>query len=310
MRKINLIIALVFATSISNACDYCNCYLGLDPGFNKNTIGFRTNFRMSSVEIAGSPTFKTMHGSHGSTESESHSLLEGSFLGYELFAKIFPIPKLMVVGTLPFQVNTLTFDNEKETRSALSDMTLLAYYQIANTMPHDSISVRHRLFGGLGIKFPTGKSSGASDVDIPMSHELYSGTGSTDYLAALNYIGKYKKLGWNLDLNYKYNTESKNLYQYGHTLNITPRIFYEVKIKSVSIFPHLGAAYENSGHDYYKDEKQEFTGGYIYYGSGGLDLYCGKFSLTTDIRLPFEQHHHGEELEDEYLLFGSINYHF
>jgi len=288
----------------------CNGYLGLDPGYNKNTIGIRSNFRHSSLEIPASSTFKLLHGEHSTENGDGSGELEASFLCVELFAKIYPTSKIMLIANLPYQFNSLTFGNSEGNLNAPGDITILGFYQLANTMSVDSNSVRHRLFGGLGIKLPTGKSSGTSVIDIPMAHELNSGTGSTDYLVAISYIGKYKKLGWNLDLNFKYNTESKNDYLFGHTLNVTPRIFYETRIKTVKVLPHIGASYELGDYDYYEGVKQVETGGSTFWGSAGVDFYFGRFSVTSDVRLPFHQELNGNMPEDKYWLFGSVNFHF
>lgn len=313
MKRISVITAILImgATQISSACDMCNCYLGLDPGYNKNTIGLRTNFRYATYPIPVNGSMKLMHGGdHSSSGTSGTKELSAYFWGTDLYARIYPVKKLQVIAALPFQVNTLMFDTLEESRSALSDLTILAMYQVANTMPSDSLSVRHRVFAGGGIKLPSGKSSGAADVNIPMSHHLYSGTGSTDYLLMIAYIGKYRKIGWNTEVSFKLNGESKNEYRYGHTFNITPRLFYEVSIGSAKLLPHAGAAFESGMKDQYKGEDVDETGGSVLWGNAGADLYFGKFSLTTDVRIPVTGNLGETYLEDQFWLFSSINFHF
>jgi hypothetical protein len=303
------LILIVGGTS-SFACDFCNCYLGLDPGYNKNTVGIRSNFRYATHMIPSSGSMKLMHGDHGDGTSGAEERMDGYFAGFDLFARVYPIKKLQVIATIPFQVNTLMFEDKEESRSALSDLTVMALYQIANTMPSDSLSCRHRVFAGGGVKFPSGKSSGASDADIPMAHHLYSGTGSTDLIAAVSYIGKYRKFGWNADVSYKFNGESANDYRYGNTFNAGPRIFYEVAVKSVRLLPHIGSAFEYGDHDQYRDNKLENTGGSVLWGTAGADVYLGKFSLTTDVRIPVVMDLGSSVMENRYWVFSSINFHF
>lgn len=292
--------------TVASACDFCNCYLGLDPGYNKNTIGIRNSWKTTEWTSMVS----AHRVAHGSDEVTTGSTLTESFVNTELFVKYSPITKLRLFLTVPYAINTLTYEGVSETGMAFSDMTLMGMYQLFNTLPHDSLGVRHRIFVGGGVKFPTGKSESDEEVDIPMSEDLYSGTGSTDYLFSLSYIGKYKKLGWNLDGSYKLNGESKNHYRYGNTFNLTPRIFYELGKKSVKLFPHIGAAYEMGVEDEYKDVTREETGGSVVCGSAGIDAYFGIFSVTTDFRLPIHHDMGAMMPEDQMQLFTSLNIHF
>jgi hypothetical protein len=307
MKKLFLIYSISLLPLTLAACDFCNCYLGLDPGFNKNTIGLRFNYKLSTIDL---PELAGLKLAHGGADAEGMTTLYQRSLGTELYARIYPTPKLQLMAILPFQYNTIEFGSHNETGEGPGDLVILGYYQIYNTMPADSDQVRHRIFGGLGAKFPTGKSSGASDINIPFAYDLYEGTGSTDYIVAASYIGKKNQLGWRLDANYKINGESSNEYRFGNSVNTTAQIFYEKKLKSISIIPHAGASLENGSKDEYLGKSQEETGGSVLWGSAGADLYVRKFSVTTDLRLPFS--HNTSELlpESKYWFFTSLNFHF
>ncbi len=307
--RIYFILSILILSCTANANDFCNCYLGLDPGYNKNTIAIRNSWRSAEWQDPFS-SVRTTHTGHNSGEDPSGSLLKETFLNTELFVKYSPVSKLRLIMTLPFSINTLEYEGRTISRSAFSDLTLLAMYQLTNSFPSDSNSVSHRIFAGGGVKFPTGKSEGGSGVEIPLSHHLYSGTGSTDFLLNVSYIGKKNRFGWNLDASYKLNGESANDYRYGNTLNITPSIFYEVAIKSLKIYPHLGGAYESGGEDEFKGDTWLETGGETMYGTAGLDAYLGRFSVTTDFRLPVYHDLGAQKEEDKFVLFTSLNVHF
>ncbi len=307
--RIYFILSMFILSGTATACDYCNCYLGLDPGYNKNTIGIRNSWRTAEWQDPFS-NMRSTHTSHGSTEQSSGSLLKETFLNTELFVKYSPVSKLRLMMSLPFSVNTLKYEGVTVTRSALADLTLLAMYQVVNTVPSDSNAVRHRIFAGGGVKFPTGKSEGASEVEIPLSHHLYSGTGSTDFLINVSYIGKKNRLGWNLDASYKLNGESANDYRYGNTLNVTPRIFYELSFKTLKVYPHVGGAYEDGMEDEYRGDTWIETGGETMWGTAGLDVYFSRFSLTTDLRVPVYHDMGAQMAEDKFVLFTSLNVHF
>lgn len=312
MKKIFLLTTIIFLSvfNVAPACDFCNCYLGLDPGYNKNTVGIRGQYRYATHMMPVTGSMKLTHGEHEVPAGTPMEELQAEFTRFDLHARVYPLQKLQVIATVPFHMNTLTFMDQQESRSSVGDLTVLGMYQLFNTMPTDSLSVRHRIFAGGGVKFPTGKSEGASDADVPMSHHLYNGTGSTDYMVNLSYIGKFKKLGWNADVSYKFNGESANDYKYGNTFNAVPRLFYELSLKSVKFLPHIGAAFEMGDRDSYLDNEVEETGGSVLWGTAGVDFYFGSFSLTSDVRLPAMQDL-GESLpEDKIWLFSSLNFHF
>ena len=62
--------------------------------------------------------------------------------------------------------------------------------------------------------------------------------------------------------------------------------------------------------DEYKDEEQLETGGTTIYGSAGVDVYFGKFSVTTDFRLPVYHDMGAMMTEDQFVLYSSLNFHF
>lgn len=162
--------------------------------------------RFASLDIPAQ-NLRTTHLGHSDPIPIDGGTLEEEFLSFDLFARLYPTSKLQIIVNLPYSINTLAFDGMSSTRSALADLTLMSLYQVVNTMPHDSTSVRHRVFVGGGIKFPSGKYKTPTGLTIPMADHLYLGTGSTDFMVAASYIGKVKKWGWNADLNYKINLE-------------------------------------------------------------------------------------------------------
>lgn len=311
MKKIlSILILVAISFSSTSACDFCNCYLGLDPGYNKNTIGIRGQYRYATHMMPATGGMKIMHGGDETPSGVPMEELQADFVRYDLHARVYPFKKLQVIATVPFHMNTLTFMDKQESRNSVGDMTVIGMYQLFNTMTTDSSAVRHRIFAGGGVKLPTGKSEGASDADIPMSHHLYNGTGSTDYLINFSYLGKYRKFGWNADFSYKLNGESANDYKFGNTFNAVPRLFYELSLKSVKLLPHVGAAYEMGDHDAYLGNQIDETGGSVFWGTAGIDFYVGSFSLTSDVRLPMASDLGASLPEDKIWLFGSFNFHF
>jgi hypothetical protein len=300
---------LLFSGYNSVACDFCNCYLGLNPGYNKNTVGFRSSVRNTSLEIPGQ-NLRISHLGEGHPVVDGGGLVEENFLAFELFARLYPISKLQLIVNMPYNINTIDYNQQSETRSAFSDLTLMGMYQLANTMTLDSLKVRHRLFAGAGIKLPTGKYKTPEDVTIPMADHLYSGTGSFDVLFGVSYLGKYRNFGWNVDLNYKLNTKNSQDYQFGNTINLVPRVFYEYKLHSFILYPHLGVAFEQGDTDEDDGVEQTNTGGQMIFGTGGLDVYFKMISLSTDVRLPVYENMADGMPVDKSWFIASLNFHF
>lgn len=303
--------AILFLITFSPAvaCDFCNCYLGLNPGYNKNTVGLRYSYRTAEIDIK-SPNLRTTHLDHGTTSVAYSGMLKEWFQTTELYARIYPTPKVQLVATMPYSFNILEYNQETISEKSFDDLSVLAFYQIANTIPDDSLTVRHRLFAGAGIKVPTGKYKGDEVADFPMSDHLFSGTGSYDWMLAVSYIGKYNRLGWNADASVKVNGKNSEEYRYGNTLNINPGVFYEVDIHNVKLFPHSGVVFEGGKKDELDGVDQDGTGGYSMFGAVGVDAYYGAFSVSTDCRMPFYHNLSENTPEDGVSLYLSLNVHF
>ncbi|MBK8873064.1 MAG: hypothetical protein IPN13_03740 [Bacteroidetes bacterium] len=308
--KYKLIGFLFFITfSSAHACDFCNCYLGLNPGYNKNTVGLRYSYRTAEIDIQ-SPNLRTTHLDHGTTSVSYSGMLKEWFQTTELYARVYPIPQLQLVATMPYSFNILEYNQETISEKAFDDLSVLAFYQVANTIPDDSLTVRHRLFAGAGIKVPTGKYKGDEVAAFPMSDHLFSGTGSYDFLLAVSYIGKYNRLGWNADASIKINGKNSEDYRYGNTLNINPGVFYEVDFGNIKLFPHSGVVFEGGKKDELNGISQYGTGGYSMFGAFGIDAYYGAFSVSTDCRMPFYHNLSENTPEDGVSYYLSLNVHF
>jgi hypothetical protein len=286
----------------------CNCYLGLNPGYNNNAAGIRWKYRHAFLG-SNTSSLKTLHLEHDHGAPMAGNLDEYHY-DLEFFGRYYPHPKLQLMINLPYRFTTMTYAGESESMDAFGDLTTLAYYQIANTMTTDSLQTRHRLFAGGGVKFPTGKSSGAKDIDIPMSHHLLPGTGSTDFLAGISYIGKKNRFGWNLDANYKVNGSSASGYRYGNTFNATGTLFYELKSSGLIMLPHAGSAFEQGNKDDFNGEVVSASGGTMVWASAGFDIYYGKFAFGNDFRLPLLSNMAEGMPVDQEIVIISLSYNF
>jgi len=305
MRLIILVSAFLIIAGNASACEFCLCHHKIERDDHSKIIGISNSWRRAEwVPYTFIPGFNQ------SGNGFENSSLKESFLQTALFAGYSPLPKLRLFASLPYSINTLKYDEVTESRNALADLNVHAMYRIHASASDDSSRSSHRWYAGAGIKFPTGKSSGASEISIPMSQHLYSGTGSTDYLFTVCYSGKFKKVAWNFDATYRLNGESASNYRYGNTLKVAPRFFYVSRIKSVKMYPHVGTVYETHAEDKFNKVTREESDGTTLWGSAGVDLYFGKFSINTCFQLPVYNDAGAIISESKSVLLTSFNVHF
>ena len=79
------------------ACDFCNCYLGLNPQYKKNIVGLRTHYKL----------YNGTH--HDLAEFSDAALTNKDFwekrTEVELHAQWYPVQKLQIIFSLPYIYN-------------------------------------------------------------------------------------------------------------------------------------------------------------------------------------------------------------
>jgi hypothetical protein len=314
MRKLLLFFSLIVWSELGEACDFCNCYLGINPHYKKNRIGLRH-------------TNSTYYGSHLSqTELDSYNLTAHDFKetrnNYELNIQYYPVQKLQLQLYLPYIINAEQMSdkaytaftavpingnrvshaepahdshvseiNQSSTIQGIGDPLLLAQYQLFNLGSQDSGSLKQRLFAGLGVKFPLGKSK--FDAEDPLEKSHQPGSGSWDILPSISYLAKIKRIGVNFNSNYMFTTQDKNQFKFANRLNANVNLYYELQHKKLYAYPSLGMYFEQCGNNSYKVERLENSGGILLLLHSGLDFYYKKFSLSTFVHLPLLQNLNG-----------------
>jgi hypothetical protein len=103
MRKLVVVYSLLVWSGVATACDFCNCYLGINPHYKKNSIGLRA-------------TSSNYNGSHmESAELEKYNLTAHDFeenrSTYEIQAQYYPVQKLQIQMFIPYILNTETMSD-------------------------------------------------------------------------------------------------------------------------------------------------------------------------------------------------------
>ncbi|MEO6694774.1 MAG: hypothetical protein ABIY50_10865 [Ignavibacteria bacterium] len=284
-------------------CDLCGCYMGLDPNFSKNQAGIR----FSSIKFF----------TEGHHEQETNSLTDDPDHGtvasteyyndLELYLRYYFTPKFRVLLSVPFGSNEI--DGKK--LNGFGDAKILAQYQIYNSEITGMTNFWQRLFLGGGMSLPTGVYNKTLSVGVVEPH-FQPGTGSLDLIMTALHLAKLEKagVGWRNDFIYTINGENKNDYKFGNRFNWTSTLFYEIQTPKLTILPHSGIYFESAKQDKQNGQPSEDSGGDILFGSAGVDLYYGDFSLDLNYQFPIRQGFIGEQANNKYRIYTGVGYAF
>ena len=219
------------------ACDICGSnsgggQLGILPNYQRHFVGVR--YRFSSF-----------YSLHAGSDSKFAS---DTFQTAELFARFVAHPNVQIFVSAPFLSTQHWEGNLAQKVQGIGDVSLLATYLLLNTTDSLAHTCKHALQVGGGVKLPTGAYQLVQNKHtLPVG--IQPGSGSVDALANVLYTLRYRKVGLNIDANYRYTTTNPDLYKQGNRVSGTARIFYWRSVKNTTILPHVGISLENATAD-------------------------------------------------------------
>ncbi|MBK8847392.1 MAG: hypothetical protein IPO27_12940 [Bacteroidetes bacterium] len=295
MNKLIIIVIVILSTQLLHACDFCNCYLGLNPQYKKNIVGLRYH----SMRYHG--THHNLSEFADANLSQSHFWEKRNIL--ELYGQLYPVQKLQLIFSLPYIYNAEGTSSKGEDAmnghhhgeaesdepiKGIGDPIVIAHYQLFNKTNMDSSKLSHRLFAGGGIKFPTGKYKlGVNGNPLERMHQ--PGTGSWDFIASTSYLGKINRVGFNVNASYLIATINSESFQYGNKLNANAIVYYQFNVNKMQLNPSTGVFVEQAGKDWNENYYISNSGGTITYAHAALDFYFNKISINTAFQLPVSQ---------------------
>ena len=185
------------------------------------------------------------------------------------------------------QLTTLKQVNANQAISGIGDGVVLGFYTPFNTMTADSLTIKQKLNTGLGVKIPLGEFTTANTSGNNPAFQL--GTGSWDYILALEYVIQKDHLGVNALLNYTYKTENKEGYQFGNQLNYGATLFYAFDALKVQVYPQVGIQGEQYQTNRLKEAEITNTSGDVVFGKIGLETTYQRWSLGFNYLTPIKQ---------------------
>lgn len=280
MKKILLLAAACWLSWQSAlACDVCGCsiggqYIGILPQFYSHMAGLRYQYR----------SFVTNHPAsllenHGPERSEEY------FHTTELWGRAQLSKRWQAFFFAPYHVFRQTGFGTKV--AAIGDLQLTANYVLLNTADSAN-AVKQTLLVGGGIKIPTGRYQQLQDNER-LNPNLQAGTGSWDFQLNASYTLRYGKVGFNSEATLRFNTVNANDYRFGNRVNAAAKVFYWQQGRRLGWLPYAGLAAELAALDTDAGERLSLTGGQLWLGEAGLDLYYQRFSIGAAMQIPVFQ---------------------
>jgi hypothetical protein len=261
------------------ACDLCGCTSGADmggvlPQFQKNITGIR--YREAHFRHTGSVL----------SQSGNDKVEEDVFRATELWLRYFPSKRVQLIFNLPYQSHQRLTTGASQTISGVGDIQLQSLYTIVNTAPSPENLWRHLWMVGAGVKLPNApyQQRNADQLLFPAAFQL--GTGA--YAASIHmvYSLRFKRLGVQGDMNFRYHGENELSYQFGRQLFGGAQLFYWLDYKNWMFLPQLGWTAENMASDQEYSLNVPHTGAQNQLLGLGLDVYYKRLLFGIQWRKP------------------------
>ena len=284
-----------YAIPESVLCDACGCSasggsMGFASMLNTNFIGiryFNQEYKSSDGLYSNSPWYNE------------------NFNTVQIWARIPVYKNIQISALLPYHFHQRETASGNEHINGIGDITVLAMYRLYQTLK-DSTYLVHTLQVGGGFKAPTGKFDQANAGNVNPSFQV--GTGSWDYIVAMEYIVKRKQFGLNTMVNYTIKTENSKQYRFGNQFNYSSTLFYLHEKNKFSIAPQLGVAGEVYENNYQYSQKVRESAGAIFFGKLGVEVGKEKFSMGANVMLPITQNLANDRVEAKYRWSINLNY--
>lgn len=310
MKAFITLLSVIITNSLF-ACDFCGCFMGITPYDNhssisamyrykmfngyQNTNQHQNMFQRSYVSNHNENTYANRNYNtykHGSTSTTTNEpipqYLQNDYELYttaELRGKFFIHKRIELNAVIPFVMNKSSKNNNKEHIDGISDLTFFAGFHLINRTMTEKF--QHRLIIGGGLKLPVGHYYAKNKLGERIDFLLQPGTGSIDYMAYINYVFGYKKLGINFMSSYKMNGHN---YYHERIANSTTNylnVFYKFRQeKELKLFPSLQGYYEYTKGLFINDSHQPATEMNIATAGLGFDVFYKQISINTAFHFP------------------------
>lgn len=252
------------------ACDMCACgagsnYSGIIPNFSKNLIGIRYQHQ-SSDYISNTVNF------NGSSAVEADIYQRA-----DLYFRYYASKRIQLLAFVPYQIHQRIESLRSTTITGVGDINALVYYTFYNTGDSLGKTHKHTWYAGGGVKLPTGLYQQRDETKAMLPSLFQIGTGAYAFSIQNIYTYRYKNVGINTNLQYRYNLKNELGFKLGNQIIANANVFYLKKFTSFSLLPSIGFLFDSIEENENFDLKNPTTGGYANIVSIGLDTYYKRF---------------------------------
>lgn len=298
---------LILCAANARACDICGSgagggYMGLLPGFRNKFVSVRYSFNSLKSHLGprGTSTYLT--------SVENYRMLE--LWGAANIGKHYRIAAFLPVNFIERSNGMGQFN-----RSGLGDISMIGYRLLfsGNRTNRQGAAIQQSLWGGLGIKLPTGDyNPEEANVQNAVQNTFQLGTGSIDLGFHLLYDLQVQDWGLNLNVSYKLNTLNKYDYQYGNKITGNALLYYQWRPGNKwSLKPNTGLMFERSAKDRNAAKEEVWaTGGYTLMGTLGLEMAFDQIGMGMNWQSPWAQRLGEEKLRarDRGMIYLSYSF--
>jgi hypothetical protein len=275
MKKLVSIFLFCCLCIKSIACEVCGNgnainAIGLLPQFAKSFIGLRY----------GKQTFNTTHPTGYGKETDQ-------FKQFEITARYAASNRFQIAVSFPYAVNQQVGTSNIQS-SGLGDVSLFLTHTTIPSKKLYQSNWYHALQFMLGFKMPSGKYKNDFSSSTFNEH-LYPGSGSWDFIPALNYVITYKKFGLNIDFNAKFNSSNKLTYKMGNQFSGSMRWFYNKSLSSVNCIPFIALGFSKNNQDEFAINNVAYTGGEELNYQFGADVKIKSYLIGFQYLKPLVQ---------------------
>ncbi|MGH1336806.1 MAG: hypothetical protein ACRBFS_11835 [Aureispira sp.] len=271
---------------------------GLFPNFQKNFIGLFG--RYSSLGA--------LNGHDGLTGEHTRDY----YYNLGIQTRIYPHPRLQLLAYIPYKINIQETEDKTPTRLiGLSDVSVLAFYQVYNNTLKDSLAkTQHNLMLGGGVQAPTGnhRAVDADGVALPVAFQL--GTGAWNFILSGAYTIRQKKWGLNWSSTYQINLANPEGYKMGNQWSNSLVGFGILKAKDWTFAPQGGLQLEHLARNTNRGYDRIYSGGTQLLATASLQCYYKNFQIGVEYQQPIWQQMASGQIHNEARLMAQFNYLF
>ena len=279
--SLTLILSILFVSG-GFACEICGCsngnfQIGLLPNFTKGFIGYR----------------------YTTSQFNSHLRTDATQFSHDYYKTMevwggYNFGKFQVMAFMPYVFSRKVSDDGVTTSTGAGDLLLLFNYNVIRSVSlskDESVSIRHDLFLGGGVKLPTGINqvdTGNPNFNIG-DFNSQAGTGSVDYLFNLTHNMMWNRSGIVINVAYRINAANRQGYEFGNRTYVNTAYYYTLTRSNVKIKPNAGFSYQSNAINKFQGAVVDDSNGYNLNFTAGVNVIRNKIGFNAMASVPVAQ---------------------